>query len=54
MMADPTPPVRLTPEEQKRRRQRSLALALALGVFCILLFAVTLAKLGPGVLQRPM
>ena len=53
-MPHPTPPVRLTPEEQKRRRQRSLALALTLGIFCILLFAVTLAKLGPGVLQRPL
>jgi hypothetical protein len=53
-MADPIPPIRLTPEEQKRRRQRSMALALVLGVFCVLLFAVTLAKLGPGVLQRPM
>jgi hypothetical protein len=31
-----------------------MALALALGIFCVLLFAVTLAKLGPGVLQRPL
>jgi hypothetical protein len=53
-MADPRPTVRLTSEEQKRRRKRSLALALTLGIFCILLFAVTLAKLGPQVLQRPL
>ncbi len=46
--------VRLTPEEQKRRRRRSVALALTLAAFCILLFAITLAKLGPGVLQRPL
>lgn len=46
--------VRLTPEEQKRRRRRSLALALTLAAFCILLFAITLAKLGPGVMQRPL
>lgn len=53
-MARSNPPVRLTPEEQKRRRQRSMALALALGIFCVLLFAVTLAKLGPGIMQRPL
>ena len=46
--------VRLTPEEQKRRRRRSVALALTLAAFCILLVAITLAKLGPGVLQRPL
>ena len=46
--------VRLTPEEQKRRRKRSLALAVTLALFCILLFAATMAKLGPGVLQRPL
>jgi hypothetical protein len=53
-MADRTEYVRLTPEEQKRRRKRSLALALTLAAFCILLFAITLVKLGPGVLQRPL
>ena len=44
----------LTPEEQKRRRTRSLALALTLGVLVLLFYVVTIAKLGPGVLQRPM
>jgi hypothetical protein len=48
-----TPP-QLTPEEQKRRRQRSLAIALALGALVALFYAVTIAKLGPQVLQRPM
>ncbi len=53
-MADPKAPLRLTPEEQKRRRKRSLALALTLGVLVLLFYVVTLAKLGPDVLQRPM
>jgi hypothetical protein len=53
-MSDPTPRARLSPEEQKRRRKRSLALALTLGALVLLFYVVTIAKLGPGVLQRPM
>jgi hypothetical protein len=49
----PKPP-QLTPEEQNRRRKRSLAIALTLGALIILLYAVTIAKLGPQVLQRPL
>jgi hypothetical protein len=44
----------LTPEEAKRRRSRSIAIAAALGALAILFYAVTIAKLGPGVLNRPM
>ena len=47
-------PQPLSPEEQKRRRQRSVALALALGALVILFYVVTIAKLGPGVLNRPL
>jgi hypothetical protein len=50
-MADQT---RLTPEEQKRRRKRSLALALTLGALVVLFYVVTIAKIGPQILQRPM
>ena len=49
----PTPP-NLPPEEQKRRRKRSLAIALVLGGLVVLFYAVTIAKLGPQVLQRAM
>jgi hypothetical protein len=52
-MRYPKPPV-LTPEEQKRRRNRSLALGLALAAIVVLFYVVTIAKLGPGVLQRSM
>lgn len=48
------PPPTLSPEEQKRRRKRSLALALTLGALVLLFYVVTIAKLGPGVLQRPL
>ncbi len=44
----------LTAEEVKRRRTRSIAIAVALGALAILFYAVTIAKLGPGVLNRPM
>ncbi|MBM6592666.1 hypothetical protein [Microvirga pudoricolor] len=53
-MAQRPVPVRLTPEEQKRRRQRSLAIALTLGGLVLLIFVVTMAKLGPQVLNRPL
>jgi hypothetical protein len=43
-----------TPEALKRRRSRSIAIAIALGAFALLFYAVTIAKLGPGVLNRPM
>ena len=42
-------------EEQKRsRRARSIAIALALGAFVVVIFVVTLVKLGANVLTRPM
>jgi hypothetical protein len=44
----------LTPEALKRRRSRSVAIALALGALVLLFYVVTIAKLGPGVLNRPM
>jgi len=44
----------LTPEEQQRRRRRSIALGLTLGILCILLFVITIAKLGPQVFNRPL
>lgn len=44
----------LSPADVKRRRSRSLAIALALGAMAVLFYAVTIAKLGPGVLNRVM
>jgi hypothetical protein len=44
----------LTAEEQKRRRKRSLAIALTLGALVVLFYVVTIAKIGPQVLQRPL
>ena len=44
----------LTPEQQKARRQRNVAIALAIGCFVLLFYIVRIAKLGPGVLDRPL
>ncbi|TDR94636.1 hypothetical protein [Enterovirga rhinocerotis] len=45
---------KLSPEEVRRRRTRSIAIALALGFMVLLFYAVTIAKLGPQVLNRPL
>lgn len=44
----------LTPEQQRTRRARSIALALVLAGFAILFYLVTIVKLGPGVMNRPL
>ncbi len=44
----------LTEEQRRRRRRRSRALALVLGVVVILFYAVTIVKLGPQVMHRPL
>jgi hypothetical protein len=44
----------LTEEDRRRRRSRSIALAVTLGLLVALFYVVTIAKLGPGVLDRPM
>jgi hypothetical protein len=44
----------LTPEQQKTRRQRNVAIAIAIGCFVLLFYVVTIAKLGLGVLDRPL
>lgn len=44
----------LTPEQRRSRRARSIAIAVALGALALLFYAVTIVKLGPGVLGRPL
>lgn len=44
----------LTKEQQRRRRARSVAIALSLGALVLLFYVVTIVKLGPGVLNRPL
>jgi hypothetical protein len=44
----------LTEEQRRRRRARSIALGIVLGAIVLLVYAVTIVKLGPGVLRRPL
>lgn len=52
-MADqPEMQTELTPEEQKKRKERNLAIALSLGGFVILIFVVTVLRIGGSVADR--
>jgi hypothetical protein len=46
--------VQLTEQQKKNQRSRSLAIAWILGSLVVLLFLVTIVKLGPAVLNRPL
>lgn len=48
------PDLVLTSEQKKARQQRNVAIALAIGAFVLLFYIVTITKLGPGVLNRPL
>lgn len=41
-------------EQKRRQRTRSIAIAFALGALVLLFYIVTVVKLGPGVLSRPL
>ena len=44
----------LTDEQKRRRRARSIAIGVTLGALVLLFYLVTIVKLGPGVLHRPI
>ena len=44
----------LTPQQKKSRSHRNIAIGVAIGFFVLLFYAVTIAKLGPNVLARPL
>jgi hypothetical protein len=46
--------IRLSEQQLRARRSRSIAIALALGAFVVVIFFVTMVKLGGNVLTRPM
>jgi t-SNARE complex subunit (syntaxin) len=41
-------------EAAARRRRRSIALGLALAAFVIVVYVLTIVKMGPAVLDRPL
>ena len=46
--------VSLTERQRKARRSRSLAIGIALAVLVVVFYVATIAKFGPGILDRPM
>ncbi len=48
---DPRDGIRLTPQQLRNRRLRNIAIGLAVGLLALLFYAVTIVKLGPGVLR---
>lgn len=44
----------LTPEQIKSRRARNVAIGLSIAALCVIFYAVTVVKLGPGILHKPM
>ncbi|MFL9824492.1 hypothetical protein [Rhodoplanes sp. SY1] len=44
----------LSAEQKRRQRARSVAIALVLAGLVLLFYVVTLVKLGPGVMNRPL
>jgi hypothetical protein len=46
--------VMLTEEQRRRRRARSIAIALVLAGLAILFYLVTIVKIGPQILNRPL
>ncbi len=46
--------ITLTPEQIRSRRTRNIAVGLLVGLLIVLIYVLTIAKLGPGVLDRPL
>ena len=44
----------LSPEQKRRQRARNLAIGLTVAFLCVLFYAVTIVKLGPGILNRAL
>lgn len=44
----------LLAQELRKRRARNIAIGAMLGVLVLLFYVVTIVKLGPGVLNRPL
>ena len=55
-MANELQPMNPAEQEEflRRRRRRSIALGLVLAALVLIFYAVTVVRLGPGVLDRPL
>ena len=52
-MIEPTR-IQLTDTQKKRQRTRNIAIALTLAILVVIFYVVTIVKLGPGVMDRPL
>jgi hypothetical protein len=46
--------VEMTEKQRKARRGRSIAIALALAAFVVIMYIITLVRMGPAVLDRAL
>ena len=46
--------IRLTEEEAARRARRSKAIGYAVAGLCLLFYVITVLKMGPDILKRPL
>lgn len=53
-MADKEKPMNEAEIANKRRRHRSIAIGLALAALVVIFYLVTVIKLGPGAMNRPL
>lgn len=44
----------LSPEQVRARKRRNVAIGITIGLLCLLFYAVTIAKIGPGILGKGM
>jgi hypothetical protein len=44
--------VQLTEAQKKARRSRSVALAIALAAFVVVIYLITVVRMGPAILER--
>lgn len=46
--------IRLTDEEKLRRSRRNRAIGFAVAGLCVLFYVITIFKMGPSILKRPL
>ena len=52
-MAEIVEKINLSDAQKKRQRNRSIAIAIVLGLLVVMFYAVTIVKMGPGIVNRP-
>jgi hypothetical protein len=46
--------IRLTLEEKQRQARRNRAIGIAIAGLCLLFYVITVLKMGPAILNRPL